>query len=295
MDTSKFSGDRLRIISWDEINGKYGSYNITQLIIGSDSNPARGDYLITNIHSWGVCLCYQGSCNIMIDGRRYRIRSGDMYIVFRNRQLSITNKSSDYKGYVIAADVRFLAEINPNTLPRLVMRIRKNPCASLSPNQQRMIASVYNMLLSAKNESHIYTNQVLESLFKMLYYEIAGIYREHLDGGIKLETNRKEMISKDFSELVLHYSGKMREVSFYAEKLNVSTRYLTECVRSVSGYTPARWIAVAVIHKAKTLLDNGNYSIQQVSDMMNFPNPSFFTQYFKRHTGITPKRYRQNR
>ena len=46
-----------------------------------------------------------------------------------------------------------------------------------------------------------------------------------------------------------------------------------------------------VILEAKVLLIAKSYSIQQVSDKLNFPNPSFFCKYFKAATGTTPRKY----
>ncbi len=42
---------------------------------------------------------------------------------------------------------------------------------------------------------------------------------------------------------------------------------------------------------AKALLKSGKYTVQQVSDMLNFPNQSFFGTYFKKESGVSPKAY----
>lgn len=288
------SGKHLRILSWDQINLRYGHKQITQLTIAGDKEFFRKDHYITDIHSWGICLCESGNCRIIIDGKRYQIKSGDMFIVFRNKQLVLSGKSPDFKGYVIAADIKFLGDIEAATLPRLMMLIRKHPCARLSQVQRKIITAIYDMLPMARSETHRYTDNMLISLFKTLYYEIAGIYSDSRTQQENMTLNRKEYLCRDFSSLILHYCGQVRDVSFYAEKLNISPRYLCECVREVSGYTPSGWITIAVINKAKTLLNDGRYSIQQISDILGFPNPSFFSQYFKKNTGITPKQYRES-
>lgn len=65
-------------------------------------------------------------------------------------------------------------------------------------------------------------------------------------------------------------------------------------VRSVSGRNPGDWIRDYVILEAKALLKSGKYSVQQVGDMLNFSNQSFFGTYFKRATGLSPKAYRES-
>jgi len=54
---------------------------------------------------------------------------------------------------------------------------------------------------------------------------------------------------------------------------------------------PVEWIRDYVMLDAKALLKSGKYTVQQVSDMLNFPNQSFFGTYFKKESGISPKAY----
>ena len=54
----------------------------------------------------------------------------------------------------------------------------------------------------------------------------------------------------------------------------------------------AEWIAEAVILDAKTQLRTSQMTVQQIANYLNFPNPSFFGRFFKKHTGMTPKAYR---
>lgn len=60
---------------------------------------------------------------------------------------------------------------------------------------------------------------------------------------------------------------------------------------SVSGRRPVEWIRDYVMLDAKALLKSGKYTVQQVSDMLNFPNQSFFGTYFKKESGVSPKAY----
>ena len=46
---------------------------------------------------------------------------------------------------------------------------------------------------------------------------------------------------------------------------------------------------------AKTLLRASDYSVQQVSEMLHFPNPSFFGKYFREHMGCTPREYQNQK
>jgi len=94
-------------------------------------------------------------------------------------------------------------------------------------------------------------------------------------------------------ELTTHYKEE-RSVSFYADKLCISSKYLSSLVKEVSDKNPVEWITQCVIFESKTLLKSTDMSIQQISDLLNFPNQSFFGKYFKRYCGMSPLQYKQS-
>jgi len=56
-----------------------------------------------------------------------------------------------------------------------------------------------------------------------------------------------------------------------------------------------QWINQAVILEAKVLLKHSDLLVFQISDELGFPNPSFFSKFFKRMTGMTPAEYQKKR
>lgn len=68
----------------------------------------------------------------------------------------------------------------------------------------------------------------------------------------------------------------------------LTERYLGTVIRQASGVTAKQWIDRALITYAKTQLLHTDKTVAQISNEMNFPNPSFFSKYFKRITQMTP-------
>ena len=105
---------------------------------------------------------------------------------------------------------------------------------------------------------------------------------------------RQESMFREFLFLVSQHYVREREIGYYADQICVTPKYLSSVVRTVSGNSAAWWINHTVIMHAKNLLKtNHQLTIQQISDKLNFPNPSFFGQYFKRRVGMTPKEFRR--
>ena len=78
---------------------------------------------------------------------------------------------------------------------------------------------------------------------------------------------------------------------YYADVMCVTPKYLSQIVHKASGRFAGDWIADFVILEAKALLKSHKYTIQQVADMLNFANQSFFGRYFKKKVGCSPSVY----
>lgn len=104
--------------------------------------------------------------------------------------------------------------------------------------------------------------------------------------------SREQTIFDRFIYLVNQYAAKEHQISFFAEKMCLTERYLGAVVHNASGTTAKEWIDRAIITRVKVELKHTDKSVLQISDEMNFPNASFFSKYFKRITGQTPLEYR---
>lgn len=103
--------------------------------------------------------------------------------------------------------------------------------------------------------------------------------------------NRNEGVFQDFLEHVQQHYKDNRSVGYYADLAHLSPKYFGQIIQKVSGRNPADWISDMVILDAKAMLLNGTYSVQQISDALNFANSSFFAKYFKEHVGCAPSQF----
>ena len=104
--------------------------------------------------------------------------------------------------------------------------------------------------------------------------------------------NRKEQIFHDFLTLLEEYYTQERSISFYADRMCLTPKYLSTIVKEVSGKHGMQWIDEYVLLEAKALLRDGSISVKEVSDQLNFPSQSMFGRFFKKMTGLSPKQYK---
>jgi AraC-like DNA-binding protein len=107
------------------------------------------------------------------------------------------------------------------------------------------------------------------------------------DGG-----GRAYEIFRKFISLVNCNAVKERNIAFYADTLCISPNYLCSLIKQASGETVMQWIDKQIVLEAKALLLRGGSSILEISETLNFANPSFFSKFFKRQTGMTPGEFK---
>ena len=106
--------------------------------------------------------------------------------------------------------------------------------------------------------------------------------------------NRKKEIYRDLIQLITEHYKEQRCAQFYADKLGISLQYLSTAIKDVTGKNVLSTIAYIVIIDAKARLKGTTMTIQEIAYSLNFPNPSFFCKFFRRHVGMSPVEFRNS-
>jgi len=272
----------------DEDNTIFSSFTIEGKeydLLGMEAVPKLVD-------AAGLCICLHGDADIALDGRSYHIKKGDICVVLPNTILQIVRKSNNFMGYTLAGTSEFIHNINVPSSTSIFIYIKENPCISLTPTEQEMLLNLCNILKEKdQRKEHLFRYQISELLLFTLCYELIDIYQK----GKPLERqnySRKNTLFVKFQHLLASNYNMYRDVEFYAGKLCITSRYLSSICKEISGLTASECIKRIVIINARLLLTSSKDTIQQIADKLNFPNASFFTQYFKKNTGMTPKEFR---
>jgi AraC-like DNA-binding protein len=106
-------------------------------------------------------------------------------------------------------------------------------------------------------------------------------------------THDKELFNR-FLQLLSEQEQKRQRVTYYAEQLNITSKYLSAISKKVSGKSPMRWITESVMQDCYSLLRDSDLTVKEISNRLGFPNSSFFGQYFREDAGVTPVEYRND-
>ena len=262
------------------------------VIEGSDNDLLGSERMPRIVKAVGICICLKGEGEFNADSKKYNIKEGDICVVFPDDILHIRKKSKDFKGYIIALTPSFLYNINILSSTQIYLFMKKNRCISLSDKEREDLIKMYEDMKSydARLDQPC-RREITQYLIIAIVYEIIGLYKK----GEPLNQqpySRKDQIFFNFMELVSLNCKKERGIEFYADKLCISSRHLSSICKELYGQTAKKCIDEQIIIYVQALLNTTTLTVAQIADEYNFPNASFFTKFFKEHTGITPKEYR---
>lgn len=148
-----------------------------------------------------------------------------------------------------------------------------------------------NEIITYLHSNHIYKGQILSMLYAVLLLDLQDAQgRAIANGSIP---KRIETIFIDFIRLLPHHFMQHHDIAFYADKLNISTVYLSRVVRQVTGNTVIDYINKFLLMEASFLLRTTQLSITQIADNLHFADTSSFSKFFFRLKGVTPKIFRE--
>lgn len=235
-----------------------------------------------------IAIIKQGYARVLINLIEETFQPDKMLLIVPNSILQLIEVSPDFDMQMVAMDSEFLPITGKDDFFTHLSQLQKNIILSLTPQESYQFKSYFDLMWNILQESPFHW-EVIQHLLVSLLYNIE--YLAHNNGNAQNHQTRQEEIFQRFISLVNTYSKKERNVVFYADKLCLTPRYLNTVVRQTSQQTVMDWINQSIILEAKVLLKHSNLLVYQISDELNFPNPSFFCKFFKRMTGITPREY----
>lgn len=105
------------------------------------------------------------------------------------------------------------------------------------------------------------------------------------------ETTAHPLVNR-FFEMLFDRSQVLDTVSGYAQRLGISPSYLNKLVRTQTRHSAMDWVEISRVNWAKCLLKESDLSIGDVSIAIGVDDPSYFTRFFRKSTGITPSEFR---
>jgi AraC-like DNA-binding protein len=242
-----------------------------------------------------MALCKKGQASYSVDTRQQSVKAGDLIFISERHIVDNYKFSSDFECLFILVSTEFYHSfvMNVKNVSSLLLFSMNNPVVPLTARESQVYTNYYQTIRQkmADTQHHFRTNLVKALLLAMFYDMSNVIWRvEQTENKTR---KRADALFAQFIRLLEENFRTERRVSWYAEQLGITPKYLSEMVKQVSMRTPNDWIDSYVVLEIRVLLRNTTKSIKEIAEAINFPNQSFFGKYFKDHMGMSPSEYRR--
>lgn len=263
-------------------------------VAGSNENLSSLKRQLWKLDGGSIYLCRKGWAQISINLKEYRIVPHTQVVLMPGSIVKVHEVSDDCCADYFDFSSSMFHEVCMRFDTNFFAFLREEPCYTYSNTEKKAIEGLmYSIAIIYADKENVFRYQIarnhLHSFLLDLYDKIRRKLKHvPLDSG-----GRQEELLKKFMHLVNKYCISEREVSFYANELCISTKYLTGICRNLTGESAKKLIDKFVTLEIKVLLQATELSIQEIADRLSFPDQSYLGRFFKRHEGVSPKEYQQ--
>ncbi len=241
---------------------------------------------------FALCVIIKsGTMRIMHNLKDYSLMKDDGFVVMPGDFAQCLDISPDCRLLVVAFSDSYYAPIsNGGELNTFMSFFRRHPKASLEKEYAEDLIYVIDILKRRIDDPKcIDKKDIVRGYIYALCHE--SLDRIHSIRDEATLQNRGEEIFARFSELLAKNYLTEHHIKFYAGRMYLSPKHLSETVKAVSGRSVKEWIQDYILLEAKALLQSHKYSVQEISWRLNFANQSFFGTWFKKAAGMSPRQY----
>lgn len=231
-------------------------------------------------------LLEKGIITIKIDFQKYEIKSPSIVYMHPNQ----VHRIMAFEDVRVSSCAINNENLNPEYL-KLLEDITPVKPLLLTKETFSIISEAISLCMKFSERKH---GKLYHSLLKDSCNALAGLvisqYIEQSKSPDKL--SRFETVTKAFNEILERNYSTTKRPTEYAQKLNISTPYLNECVKNTTGYSVSHHIQQRIMLEAKRLLYHSNKSVKEIAAELGFDDYPYFSRLFTKVTGMTALTFR---
>lgn len=262
------------------------------IIIDLNTTLAEGGILNEVLIRNGIVilLCKADGGSICVDSKEYKLSKNNVVVLPENHIINNLSPLLMRESNVIAVSVDYILNMPSPIDTSIFSYSRYMSVIKIAEEKFDDLQSYYRFIYKESKENSKYRMEIIHSIFFALILEILAEYEKLIEIGDGASDIKANNLSDRFFQLLATNYKKSRSVKFYAERLNLTPKYLSTAIKRVTGRPILDWIHEAILIDAKMLLRTTDMTVQEISEQLNFSSPSAFVQFFKKHTGKTPRK-----
>lgn len=251
---------------------------------------------------YGIFIfCTAGNAQFDYDGQTIHLGPNDLFILFAHGIVENFMSSPDFDCREVWFSRGEMWDMNmygKNSLSDLVA-LKQHPKVTLSEEEYAKLDTYYQLLCqNVREQAEKDNHAIVHSLFSTFILEILSLMRCHREQDAAAGSNagaklHGKLLADEFVKMVEQSDGRLRRVEDFAERLNVTPKYLSRLLMKTMARTPRTIIALFTLKAIENRLRYTDLTMQEIADDLQFSSASAFGKFVREHTGMTPLEFRK--
>ena len=245
-----------------------------------------------------VSVCCKGWHKMNVNGRSYELTEGSLFLCPSNAKVVVGEHSSNFQSKVLCLSDHIIRGLLREKMDvwhhsvyvseQLVINIPE-----LCNEEFNYYFSLIRSKLRGSNSDT--PHEILLALLRALLLELC-LLLEGINGtGHEQKISQGKMLFNRFLSLVSNSQVKRLPINHYAGLLAITPKYLTMLCLKYSDKTASEWVAQYTVEEIRYYLKSTELSIKEISAKLGFSNMSHFGSYVRKHLGVSPSEFRNNK
>ena len=205
---------------------------------------------------------------------------------------------SSVGGTYMLFNEQFIQYNQKNHVPLKEYRLFNNPdfksLITVLPEKRDKLKNITALIFDELREPDDYSQHIVLNLLHLFLLEARRIFDQQNQAGIEMPDETPDSTIIQFKLLIEKNFHTQKNVSSYAEMLNMNPSCLNEVAKRTTGITAGELIRNRVIDETKKLLYSSSMSGKEIAFQLGFDDPAYFSRFFRKYTGTTLKEFREH-
>ncbi|MDP9961739.1 helix-turn-helix domain-containing protein [Chryseobacterium lathyri] len=184
-----------------------------------------------------------------------------------------------------------------NLLDSQLFKIGGTPVFFVDEEQQKIISDLFIKMITEIQTEYVHKYDMLRACLHLLIHETmkmqpAENFEPYQNASQRVVSLFMELLERQFPIDSPEAFLKLKTPNDYAQSLSIHVNSLNRAVKEMTGKTTSQQIASRIIQEANALLQHTDWNISEIAYGLGFEEPAYFTNFFKKQTGLAPNAVR---
>ncbi len=223
------------------------------------------------------------------------------YLFFANSRIPYSTEiiSENHSGYSCIFTESFIKPIErlESMQQSPLFKLSSMPAFKLELHQRSQLTAIFEAMIANDSTDYLYKDDLMLNYIQQIVHEALHLrpaenFIQFNNAALRITTQFTETLERQFPIENLTDTLKLKTAQDFAGHLSIHVNYLNRAVKEITGKSTTTLIGERIASEAKALLQHSDWSVADIAFQLGFDYPNYFSNFFKKVTGNTPKSYR---